>query len=118
MPVDLAFTIPLTLIGLSAARAADRHRSSPELPPSVAGDWSKPAPVHRPAMPSTASPEMTARFYPNGQLAELRGPAEIVGRAVLGLRPAMPSSPSLEAWSVAPSSPSLEAWSVPPTSCK
>jgi hypothetical protein len=29
---------------------------------------------------------MTARFYPNGQLAELCGPAEVIGRAVLGLR--------------------------------
>jgi hypothetical protein len=29
---------------------------------------------------------MTARFYPNGQLADLRGPAEVVARTVLELR--------------------------------
>jgi hypothetical protein len=28
---------------------------------------------------------MAARFYPNGQLAELRGPAEVVGRTLLEL---------------------------------
>lgn len=96
MPVDLAFTIPCTLIGLSAGRAAGRHRASAELTPSAARDWDtarlEPAPVYQPnqvyqpTTPNIPSPQMTARFYPNGQLADLRGPAEVVARTVLELR--------------------------------
>jgi hypothetical protein len=92
MPVDLAFTVPLTLIGLSAGRAASRRRPNPELPPSAAeigippGPWYSEPMHYGTATPSIDTSEMTARFYPNGQLAELRGPAEVIGRAVLGLR--------------------------------
>jgi hypothetical protein len=92
MPVDLAFTVPLTLIGLSAGRAASRRRPNPELPPSPAeigippGPWYSEPMRYETATPSTTAPEMTARFYPNGQLAELCGPAEVIGRAVLALR--------------------------------
>jgi hypothetical protein len=129
MAVELAFTVPFTLIGLTAARrAARRHRSSSEISLSAAEGWSEPAPAYEPAlawepapayepalawepapayepalawepapayepapawepaMPSTAPLPMTAQFYPNGQPAELCGPAGSVVAAMLGFR--------------------------------
>jgi hypothetical protein len=85
MPVDFALTFPFTVVGWKAWRTARRNRSSSEHLQSRTGDWSDSAPVYDYAAASTAAPEMAARFYPNGQLAELRGPAEVVGRTLLGL---------------------------------
>ena len=89
VPMDFAFSVPLTLISLNAFR---RRRRSPELRPSMTGGWNEPTPVYEPASvwaPAvrTVTPlGMTARFYPNGQPTELQGPAEVVERAMLGFR--------------------------------